>query len=139
MPPSAHPADRPEPLIGAVFSSYRVPEPAGSVRLMLVGELDLVTAQRAREAVRRAQNEARVVICDLGDVWFVDVAGLLVLFEASAHAALTGGRLTIACCPPIMPRMLRLLKLEDALDIQPPPPAIATPDPRRARLRGHVS
>jgi anti-anti-sigma factor len=105
-----------EPDAGAVFTAYVVPDRAGD-RLMLVGELDLVTAARARAALRRAQCDAPELTCDLGDVWFVDLAGLRVLIDATRWAASSGRRLTIANCPPIIPRMLRLLRLRGALQI----------------------
>lgn len=102
---------------GAVFSAFRLPAAPDSERLMLVGELDVVTAPHAREAVRRAQHRVRTLICDLGDVWFVDLSGLRVLLDAAARARLTGRRLIVASCPPIVPRMLALLELEDALEM----------------------
>lgn len=118
MPPPLH---RPaEPLIGQVFSAFRLPASPGAVRLMLVGELDLVTAERARTAIRSAQRDTQTLICDLGDVWFVDLTGLRVLLDATAYARRTGGTLTIASCPAIVPRMLRLLELDDGLEIEAP-------------------
>ena len=104
---------------------------------MLVGELDLVTADSAREAIRRAQDETSALICDLGDVWFVDFSGLRVLLEAADHARQTGARLTIANCPPLVPRMLGLLELQDALDIRsaPRPAAPRAPRARWGSLR----
>jgi anti-anti-sigma factor len=100
------------------LSCFRLPATAGSANLMLVGELDLVTVDRAREAIRHAQDESRVLVCDLGDVWFIDLAGLRVLLDAAARARRTGARMTVATCPPILPRMLRLLRLEDRLELQ---------------------
>ena len=105
------------PDTGAVFSCFRVPDVTGSVRLMVVGELDLVTAERAHAMIRAAQHETTALTCDLGDVWFVDLSGLRVLVEAAVHAKLTGGRFAIEHCPPIVPRMLGLLALDDALEI----------------------
>jgi anti-sigma B factor antagonist len=116
-PPIHRPA---EPVIDQVFSAFRLPAAEGAVRLMLVGELDLVTADRARAAIRAAQGEASTLICDLGDVWFVDLSGLRVLLDAATRAERTGGRLTIASCPAIVPRMLRLLELDAALEIEAP-------------------
>jgi anti-anti-sigma factor len=79
--------------------------------------------------LRRAQNETRTLTCDLGDVWLVDFSGLRVLLEAAARARQSGARLTIANCPPFVQRMLRLLKLQDALEIQAPPRHAAPPAP----------
>ena len=118
------------------LSCFWLGAPADGGRLMLVGELDLVTADRAREAIRQAQDETSALVCDLGDVWFVDFAGLRVLLEAADRARRTGARLTIAGCPPFVPRMLRLLNLQDALEIQAaaPPAAPPTPDAHPDRL-----
>jgi anti-anti-sigma factor len=104
---------------------------------MLVGELDLVTAHRARAAIRRAQADTRELVCDLGDVWFVDLAGLRVLLDAAAHAKLTGGHLAVTDCPPIVPRMLQLLRLEDWLDIRSAPRSAGAAHERVA-IRRHV-
>jgi anti-sigma B factor antagonist len=127
--------ERHDPRAGAVC--FRVSDPGGTGRVMLVGEIDLVTAERARAAIRRAQDETRTLTCDLGDVWFVDLSGLRVLLDAAKHATLTGGRLTLANCPPIVPRMLRVLDLEHALEIQAPPRSSARRF-RFGRVRGHV-
>jgi anti-anti-sigma factor len=136
--PPPHTADASERLTGPGLSCFRLPGPAGPDRLMLVGELDLATADRARTAIRRAQDETPELSCDLGDVWFVDLSGLQVLLSAALHAKLTGGRLTVTNCPSIVPRMLRLLMLEDALEIQPRPRS-AGPSRGCAPLRRHVS
>jgi anti-anti-sigma factor len=138
-PPSRPSEGTHEPLSGGVFACYRDAAPAGARRLMLVGELDLVTALRAETAIRQAQAGARELICDLGDVWFVDLAGLRVLLEATERATSTGGRLTIANCPPIVPRMLRLLKLDGALAIRRPAPSAGPLAGTHARTRRHVS
>ena len=118
MTPSALPGNTDGPQVGSTFRCFALPDPEGADRLMMIGELDLVTAKRAHAAIHRAQNETSALICDLGDVWFVDLAGLRVLLDAAARAELTGGRLTLANCPAIVPRMLGLLKLDDALEIQ---------------------
>ena len=109
-----------------------------AARLTLAGELDLVTASRAAVRIRRAQDEVRLLICDLGAVWFVDIAGLRVLLDATANAHRNDGRLIIANAPPIVPRMLRLLHLEHALEA----PALRLRAPRAtkcASVRSHVN
>jgi anti-anti-sigma factor len=106
---------------------------------MFVGELDLATAGGARAALGRAQAETPSLTCDLGDVWFVDLSGLRVLLDAAAHAERIRGRLTITHCPPIVPRMLRLLRLEHALTIEGIPGLGVTASRRCAEVRRHVS
>ena len=109
-----------DPDADLVFASYVLSDRPGAATLMMVGELDLVTAARARVAIRRAQCDTPTLICDLGDVWFVDLAGLRVLIDATRWATRSGRRLAIANSPPIVPRMLRILQLEHALRIVAP-------------------
>jgi anti-anti-sigma factor len=114
---------------------------AESRRFMLVGELSLVTADLAREAIGNAQDATPGLSCDLGDVWFVDLTGLCVLLDAAARAGRAGARVTIPNCPPIVPRMLALLNLRDALDIQAAPTLAPAPRPhaRSGPLRLRMS
>ena len=51
---------------GAWFFCLRHPADADSIRIVMVGELDVATAGRARDAIRRAQDDAPEVICDTG-------------------------------------------------------------------------
>ena len=103
------------PVAGLVFAYDHFRSGVG--RLTLTGELDLVTAAQAAARVRRAQDESRVLICDLAGLWLVDVTGLRVLLDASAYAMRTGRRLLVANAPAVVPRMLRLLKLEHVLEV----------------------
>ena len=115
------------------LSCYWLGGAAESCRLMLVGELDLVTADLAREAIGSAQDETPGLSCDLGDVWFVDLTGLRVLLDAADRAGQAGAGVTITNCPPIVPRMLALLNLRDALDIQATPTLAPAPRPHARR------
>lgn len=127
-----------EPLVGSVFASVRRPASAGVVLLQLTGELNLVTADRARVCIRRAQDDSRVLICDLGELRFIDLTGLRVLLDAAASAEHTGRRLIVANPPPILPRVLGLLKLGDALEVADAP--LRTPPPLMCDgFRRHVS
>lgn len=132
MTPSASPGNADGPQLSSTFRCFRLLDPEGAERLMMIGELDLVTVEQANAAIHRAQNEASTLICDLGDVWFVDLSGLRVLLDAAARAKLTGRRLTLVNCPAIVPRMLQLLKLEDALEIEAARTSAAAVTPSRA-------
>ena len=48
------------------------------------------------------------------------------LLDAAARARLTGARLTVTNCPPLVAQMLAVLRLEDRLDLQAPPPVLAS-------------
>lgn len=127
---------------GAWFFCLRHPVEARSIRLVMVGELDVATADGVREAIRRAQDDVPQVICDLGDLSFIDVCGLHVLLDASAHAAQTGGRLILIHTPTFFSLALERLGLDRALetDSQAPTlphlgPADCAPASRRAPSR----
>jgi anti-anti-sigma factor len=132
----------PEPEAGAWFFSLRHPVEDGSIRIVMVGEFDVASAGRAREAIRRAQDDAAEVICDLGDVTFIDVCGLHVLLDASVQARRTGARLIVVHGPAFISRALGALGLEGALELDSRSPAVphlgpadCAPAKRRGRTR----
>ena len=142
-PPFTHTsAVAPEPEAGAWFFSLRHPVEDGSIRIVMVGEFDVASAGRARDAIRRAQDDAAEVICDLGDVTFIDVCGLHVLLDASAHARRTGARLIVVHAPAFIYRAFAVLGLKGALELDSRSPAVphlgpadCAPAKRRARTR----
>ena len=89
-PSPTHLISRRSPSPARGSSVCATPSRPDSIRIVMVGELDVATAGRARDAIRRAQDDAAEVICDLGDLSFIDVCGLHVLLDASAHARLHG-------------------------------------------------
>ena len=90
MSPTSTPA--PEPAIGPWFFCLRHPAEAQCIRIVIIGELRLATASRVRSVIRRAQDDAGEVICDLGDVFSVDAFGAYVLVDAAARARHNGVR-----------------------------------------------
>jgi anti-anti-sigma factor len=142
-PPLTNTSDlAPEPESGTWFFCLRHPVEAGSIQIVMVGELDVATAGRARDAIRRAQDDAVEVICDLGDVSFIDVCGMRVLLDASAHAQRTGGRLILVHSPAFIYRALGALGLESELELDSRSPAVphlgpadCAPAGRRPRIR----
>ena len=90
--------------------------------LRLAGELDLATADLLREHVHRlvrGTGQPQSLVIDMAGLEFMDVTGLGALLEARRKGAATGGSVTIQRPRPMVVRMLNLLKLEDALQIQP--------------------
>ena len=137
MPPTTARGNEPQALVpGLRFVSDRHGEEIA--RLTLMGELDLITASRAAARIRRAQAESRVLICDLSGVWFLDITGLRVLLDAATYADHTGRRLLVANAPPVLRRMLRLLKLEHALEVPTRPLRVRTVR-RCDSVRPHIS
>jgi anti-anti-sigma factor len=111
-PPSTRP---PEPATGPWFFCLRHPVVAQCIRIVIIGELRLATASRVRSVIRRAQDDAREVICDLGDVSSVDAFGAYVLVDAAARARYNGVRLTLVHSPPVVRRIFVRLGLDNAL------------------------
>lgn len=87
-----------------------------TLRVVLEGDLDLSTADRARAAIQQAQGEAQEVVCDLSAVRFIDVSGMCVLLDFAARARHLGGRLTVANPPAIAYSVFRLFGLHDAVE-----------------------
>lgn len=121
MSPTSTPA--PEPAIGPWFFCLRHPAEAQCIRIVIIGELRLATASRVRSVIRRAQDDAGEVICDLGDVFSVDAFGAYVLVDAAARARHNGVRLTFLHSPPLVRRILARLGLENALGTDLPVPS----------------
>jgi anti-anti-sigma factor len=122
--------------VGLAFAHVRLARDAA--RLTLTGELDLATAARAAARIRHAQDESSVLNCDLRELWLLDLSGLRVLLDAAGYAERTGRRLLVANAPPILPRMLRVLGAEDALEAPSLPLRVAAGE-ACASFRPHVS
>lgn len=65
-------------------------ERQGGVRLVLTGELDLLTAQRLEARLRRLWRSATPVVVDLSGLDFCDCAGLGALVRARVLAIADG-------------------------------------------------
>lgn len=88
--------------------------------LHVAGELDLATADRLREQVRGCIGpEVERLVLDLAGVEFVDVTGLGVFVEAQRISARHGGTVVLRRPRPMVLRMLDLLELNDAFEVQP--------------------
>jgi anti-sigma B factor antagonist len=88
--------------------------------LRLAGELDLATADLLREHVHRlvrGGGQPLRLVFDMAGLEFMDVTGLGALLEARRKVAAIGGSVAITRPRPMVVRMLGLLQLEDALQI----------------------
>ena len=88
--------------------------------LRLAGELDLATADLLRERVRALLGHGSSLdklVLDLAGLEFLDVTGLGALLETRRKLAATGATLTLRRPRPMVVRMLTLLDLEKALQI----------------------
>lgn len=87
----------------------------------LAGELDLATADQLREQVRSivaAGSGVRRLVIDLAGLEFLDVTGLGTLLEAGRRMSEKGGTLVLRQPRRMVVRMLSLLSLDDALQVE---------------------
>lgn len=74
--------------------------------LKITGDLDISAARLLRETVTRSvEGQCRQVCLDLGQVTFVDAAGIQALARAQAEAAIRGARLEITEWSPAVERL----------------------------------
>jgi anti-sigma B factor antagonist len=91
-----------------------VDEGQGKACVRAVGEIDAATADLMEAAmVEAVPHAARSLVVDLGEVTFMDVAGLRVLMRARDAALRRGGDLVL---DPVSRSVLRLLDAACVLD-----------------------
>lgn len=83
------------------------------------GEIDLVTAPVLRSALALvAQDPAiRLLVCDLGEVTFLDCPGLSVLLEIQAQLTSRGAHLRVVTGESPVLRVLTVAELSDTLGV----------------------
>ncbi len=112
-------AMNPPPLTIDVVSVDRV------VEVVVVGEVDFVTADQLRNALAQAIDRYRpgVVVIDCAGLSFLDAAGMTVLVEARRHAKRNGGELRLRDTGRQVSRLLALVRLDDVFGVGPREPA----------------
>jgi anti-sigma B factor antagonist len=97
--------------------------PGGHVVVALSGEIDIVTAPVTRDLLAEAASEAVTgITVDLGEVTFLDAAGLGVLAGASGAARRLPGGFRLVAVPARVLRLLTLTGLDCHLAAFPAPP-----------------
>ena len=95
-----------------------VTEPPG-VRLLLIGEIDLSTADVLKASMEDVTaRPVGLVVLDLGGVTFLAVCGLRALLAAHNAVEANGGRLQIHRVPACAQRLLSLSRLDQVLDVR---------------------
>lgn len=61
-------------------------EDAGAVRIVVSGDVDLVTGEHLERALLRAEDRAAAIVLDLSAVEFFDSTGLQILLDADRRA-----------------------------------------------------
>ena len=84
--------------------------------LALHGELDLATAAKVDDELRRIEaTDAAVILVDLDDLDFIDSTGIRVLITAAARSG-RDSRLVLQCANP---RVLRVLDMAGVAPLLP--------------------
>ena len=100
------------------FAITVAPGPAGQTVITVVGELDLVSAERLRGAVTPATPGTSLVL-DLAAVEFCDSSGLRVLVDADLQARTAGGRLRLVAPGEAVLRLFELTGVDGFLSVFP--------------------
>ncbi|NIH79133.1 MULTISPECIES: STAS domain-containing protein [Amycolatopsis] len=94
----------------------------GEAIVAIIGEVDLGTASRVREAVKEARDSTGPVplttlILDLSEVEHLDSLGLAVLVETAAECHSADQALALICPTPVVTRPLEMTGLDGILTI----------------------
>ena len=92
--------------------------------MTLSGELDIATAPRFEEALRRAEAERpETIVVDLSELAFMDSTGLRSIVSADGRAREAGRRLVLVRGSEMVQRVMRLTRLDERLEFVEPPAA----------------
>lgn len=87
--------------------NVRVERVATAVVVVPTGEVDMTRADELRDTLADVISEhPALVVVDLTEVTFMDVAGLGPIFEAHEKVAQAGGRLRVAHAAPILAKVI---------------------------------
>lgn len=98
--------------------------------IRVAGELDIATAPRLEQTLRRAEIRARRVVLDLRELVFMDCCGMNVIVQASIRSSRSGRRLVLVRGPSQVDRVFALTGASEVLEIvdldpvQPPVQAL---------------
>jgi anti-sigma B factor antagonist len=89
-----------------LFSVHGTELGDGRVRMMVTGEVDLLSAPELERALLEQIDEGRDVLLDLSSVSFIDSSGVQAIVLATRQAASRGRAVALH---PVMPRQARKL------------------------------
>jgi anti-anti-sigma factor len=99
---------------------------AGGVHVTMSGELDISTAQRLEDDLRRVEaDRPELIVLDLQRLSFMDSTGLRLLITADMRARQEGRRVVIVQGNEMVQRVMRLTRLDERLDIVEDASAVA--------------
>jgi len=85
----------------------------------LRGELDAETVLEAERAVRAAERTCDDLVLDLSDLTFLDSAGLNLIFDTAHRVRDRGGRVTVRATHRLVRRVLRMMFVDELVDVEP--------------------
>jgi anti-sigma B factor antagonist len=94
---------------------------AGRVRVRLRGELDLASAPRLTECLRRLSERREQVLLDLDELTFIDMSGLRTLLTAAEDASRDGWAFTVTRGSAPVRRLIALVQLDGQLPVDGSP------------------
>jgi anti-anti-sigma factor len=90
----------------------------GGVQIELKGELDLATAPKLDDELRRIEAEGpALLVIDLSPLSFMDSSGLRALLGADSRAREDGRRLVLVRGDDRVQRVLKITRLDERLEI----------------------
>jgi len=102
-------------------------EENGTIRVALVGELDISSAPRVEEEMERLEAaEPAVLVLDLRGLAFMDSTGLRLIVGADARAREQGRRLAVVRGPDVVQRIFNVTRLDERLEMVDDPAGLAT-------------
>ena len=90
----------------------------GLVQVSLRGELDLSTADKVEDELRRIEDRAdKLLVLDLSGLTFLDSTGLRLMVTADQRARKAGRRLALVKGPETVHRVFTITKLDERLQM----------------------
>jgi anti-sigma B factor antagonist len=103
-----------------------IEERGTAVHFTMTGELDISTAQRLEDDLRRIEAHGpELIVLDLQKLTFMDSTGLRLLITADARAREDGRQVAIVQGNEMVQRVMRLTRLDERLNIVADPGALA--------------
>jgi anti-anti-sigma factor len=93
-----------------------------TIRIAVLGELDLATAPALEDALTQAGADARLVVLDLRGLSFLDSTGLRTVLQADARARSDGHDLLVVRGPQAVHRVFTLAGVDGVVPLVDAPP-----------------
>ena len=91
--------------------------PTGAVLVTLRGELDMAVEATMRDHFTHVVRQSPHLLVDMGQVEFIDCAGLNALLWGRERALAQGGSFGLVAPSPAVRRLLQLARVEDAFPV----------------------